>query len=463
MMHYHFIGIGGAGLSPIARVLLERGHQVSGSDLVMSLSAQELREMGAKVSIGHDAANVSGADVVIRSSAIPDTNVEVEAGQAAGLPVIKRVDFLAELTTNKKVIAVAGTHGKTTTTAMIAWCLSQMGLDPSFVIGGISKNLGTNAHAGSGKYFVIEADEYDGMFLGLAPDVLVVTVVEHDHPDCYPTPESYFNAFLKLTGLIKPGGLLIADGDHPGASRLLNTARGDFRKISYGSGESLDYIVNQIHHNPGCGVSFNLLTSSKAINALDIKGITLPIPGDHNAHNAAAALMVIHQLDLPVDKAISALEKYTGTGRRYDVQGIANGITVIDDYAHHPTEIRTTLSAARCQYPDRQICVVWQPHTYSRTRELINDFKDAFSDCDHVIVTEIYPSREKKQDYSSKEVVKLMCHPDAHQIAELKDVTIYLIDHLKSGDVLLVLSAGDADQISRDVIAIFGAREKSNQ
>lgn len=463
MMHYHFIGIGGAGLSPIARVLLERGHQVSGSDLIMSPSAQELLEMGVKVSIGHDAANVSGANVVIRSSAIPDTNIEVEAGQAAGLPVIKRIDFLAELTAGKKVIAVAGTHGKTTTTAMIAWCLSQMGLDPSFVIGGISKNLGTNAHAGSGEYFVIEADEYDGMFLGLAPDVLVLTVVEHDHPDCYPTPESYFNAFLKLTGLIKPGGLLIADGDHPGARRLLDTSQRDFRKISYGTGKTLDYIINETHHTAGCGVCFNLLTSSNATKALDIKSITLPIPGNHNAHNAAAALMVVHLLDLPVDKAISALEKYTGTGRRYDVQGIANGITVIDDYAHHPTEIRATLSAARCQYPDRQIWVVWQPHTYSRTRELINDFKDAFSDCDHVIVTEIYASREKKQDYSSKEVVKLMRHPDAHQIAELKDVTIYLIDHLKSGEVLLVLSAGDADQISRDVIAVFRAREKSNQ
>ena len=461
MTHYHFIGISGAGLSPIARVLLERGHQVSGSDLIMSPSAQELREMGVKVSIGHDAASISGADVVIRSSAIPDTNVEVVAGLAAGLPVIKRVDFLAELTAGKKVIAVAGTHGKTTTTAMIAWCLSQMGMDPSFVIGGISKNLGTNAHAGSGEYFVIEADEYDGMFLGLDPDVLVVTVVEHDHPDCYPTPESYFNAFLKLTGLIKPGGLLIADDDHPGARRLLDTAQGDFHKISYGSGESPDYFVNQIHHSPGCGVSFSLKSSLKVGSALDIKDITLPIPGNHNAHNAAAALTVVYQLGLSVEKAKAALEKYSGTGRRYDIQGIVNAVTVIDDYAHHPTEVRATLSAARCQYPDRQIWVVWQPHTYSRTRELINDFKDAFSDCDHVIVTEIYASREKKQDYSSIEVVKLMHHPDARQITELKDVSAYLIGHLQPGNVLLVLSAGNADQISRDVIANFRAREES--
>jgi UDP-N-acetylmuramate--alanine ligase len=189
----------------------------------------------------------------------------------------------------------------------------------------------------------------------------------------------------------------------------------------------------------------------------------LSIPGNHNAHNAAAVLVAAHQLGLPLEKIVTALEKYSGTGRRYDVQGIANGVSVIDDYAHHPTEIRATLSAARCQYPDCQIWVVWQPHTYSRTQELINDFKDAFSDCDHVIVTEIYASREKKQDYSSSEVVNLMHHPDARQIAELKDASTYLIENLKPGDVLLVLSAGDADLISKDVIAALKTREGKKQ
>jgi UDP-N-acetylmuramate--alanine ligase len=462
MTHYHFIGIGGSGLSPIARVLLERGNNVSGSDLIMSPSAQELGEMGVNVLIGHDAANVIGADLVIRSSAIPDSNIEVTAGLAAGIPVIKRVDFLKELTSGKKVIAVAGTHGKTTTTAMLAWCLSQFGLDPSYVIGGISKNLKTNAHAGSGDFFVIEADEYDGMFLGLEPDVLVVTVVEHDHPDCYPTPESYFGAFLKLTELIKPGGFLILDSDHSGNRRLMASTKGDFQKTSYGTSEFADYRIENIHHQPGYGVSFSLFASINS-KPLNIQNIHLPLPGAHNAHNAAAVLAVVHQLGFSIENAVSALDQYSGTGRRYDIKGIINGISVIDDYAHHPTEIRATLSAARCQYPQRQIWVVWQPHTYSRTQELQNDFKDAFFDCDHVIVTEIYASREKKQDYSSSEVVKIMHHPDARQIAELKDVSTYLIDHLKNGDVLLVLSAGDADQISRDVIDALEAREKTNQ
>ena len=463
MAHYHFIGIGGTGLSPIARVLIERGHQVSGSDLVLSPSAQELREMGIRVSIGHDAANINTADVIIRSSAIPDTNVEVVAGKAAGIPVIKRVDFLAELTSGKEVIAVSGTHGKTTTTAMIAWCLSQIGLDPSYVIGGISKNLGKNAHAGSGEYFVIEADEYDGMFLGLRPDILIATIVEHDHPDCYPTPESYFDAFVKLTGLIKPGGMLIADSDQPGVQRLLDASNADLRKLTYGTNETADYIIEKITHDAGCGVSFDLRSSHKDIDPDLLQDITLPLPGSHNAHNAAAVLVVAHYLGLPLEKIITGLEKYSGTGRRYDVQGIANGITVIDDYAHHPTEIRATLSAARCQYPDRQIWVVWQPHTYSRTKELINDFKDSFSDCDHVIVTEIYASREKEQDYSSREVVKLMHHPDARQIVELKDVSAFLIDHLKPDDVLLVLSAGDADIISKEVIDALKTMEEKRQ
>jgi len=463
MAHYHFIGIGGTGLSPIARVLLERGHTVSGSDLLLSPSAQELRDMGVLVSIGHDKANINGADVIIRSSAIPDSNVEVAAGKVAGIPVIKRVDFLADLTADKKVIAVAGTHGKTTTTAMLAWCLSQAGQDPSYVIGGISKNLGKNAHAGSGDYFVIEADEYDGMFLGLKPDILIVTIVEHDHPDCYPTPESYFSAFKKLTGLIKSGGVLIADSDQAGVRSLLSASSPDLYKITYGTKTTADYKIGNISHSSGCGVSFDLQSTSAAPNQLSLQNITLALPGNHNTHNAAAVLVAADYLDMPIKKITSALEKYSGTGRRYDLKGIANEVTIIDDYAHHPTEIRATLSAARCQFPDRQIWAVWQPHTYSRTRELINDFKDAFNDCNHVVVTEIYPSREKKQDYSSREVVKMMHHPDARQIAELQDVSAYLIDHLMPGDVLLVLSAGDADLISKNVLDALKTREENRQ
>lgn len=449
MTHYHFIGIGGAGLSPIARVLLEQGHQVSGSDLVLSPMAAELQDMGVQVFLGHDAANVTGADIVIRSSAIPDSNVEVSAAMNAHVPVVKRADFLQFLTAEKKVIAVAGTHGKTTTTAMIATCLADAGLDPSYVIGGTSKNLGKSAHAGSGGYFVIEADEYDRMFLGLTPEILVVTNIEHDHPDCFPTREEYFQAFLDLTIKVDPNGVLIACSDHLGSRGLLESVKGHMQVFSYGMHEDSDYRLKNIHHYPGCGVSFTFIFNGYAGE------VNLPIPGEHNAYNAAAAIAAVYTAGVRMENAIESLSLYTGTGRRFDIQGEVQGITIIDDYAHHPTEIRATLSAARCRYPDQQIWAVWQPHTYSRTQQLFDEFKNAFSDADHVIVTEIYASREKKQDYSSKEVVQRMSHPDARQIAELNDVIDFLKQNLRSGDVLLVLSAGDADQISRDVLQHF--------
>lgn len=453
MNHYHLIGIGGTGLSAIARVLFERGHEVSGSDLLLSPLAQELRDMGVKVSIGHRADQVDGADTVIRSSAIPDSNAEVVAATNAGIPVLKRIDFLKELTSGQKVIAVAGTHGKTTTTAMIAWCMQSLQLDPSYVIGSPAKNLESNAHAGQGDYFVIEADEYDHMFLGLAPDLLVVTNIEHDHPDCYPTPEIYFQAFLDLSKLVTSDGKLIACADHAGSAELMRSVHKDMNVLAYGTKSTADYIVSNIGHAAGCGVSFDLEIRAESGQSQIFENIQLDIPGNHNALNAAAALAVIHESGHSVDGAIEALKVFSGTGRRFDILGEIKGITVIDDYAHHPTEIRSTLSAARCRYPDRKIWAVWQPHTYSRTRELMDDFKDAFNDCDHVIVTEIYASREKPQDFSSLEVVEQMQHPDARQIPALKDVTQYLTDNLQSGDVLLVLSAGDADQISHDVLA----------
>ena len=453
MTHYHFIGIGGTGLSPIARILLERGQQVSGSDMLLSPMAQEVRDLGAEVRIGHKAENVQGADIVIRSSAIPEDNVEVQAALQAGIPVLKRVDFLKELTAGQKVIAVAGTHGKTTTTAMITWCLNALGADPSYVVGGMVKNLHKNAHAGKGAYFVIEADEYDGMFLGLRPDILVITNIEHDHPDCYPTPQEYYQAFQKLSALIVPQGKLIACSCHPGTQRLMREVRGHITTLPYGKDVEDIYRVSAIHHNPGCGVAFNLDIQKEGQDVISYKDIQLDIPGDHNALNAAAALAALHEAGFPLEPAIHALREFSGTGRRFDIQGVENGITVIDDYAHHPTEIRSTLSAARCRYPDSSIWAVWQPHTYSRTRELMDEFIHAFGDCDHVIVTEIYASREKPQDFSSRTIVDKMQYPDARQIAQLKDVSAYLCDHLRSGDVLLVLSAGDADQISRDVLS----------
>lgn len=455
MTHYHFIGIGGTGLSPIARVLFERGDQISGSDMVMSPNAQELASIGVKVTIGHSKENITGADLVIRSSAIPIDNPEVKAALDAGISVMKRSDFLGNLTSGKKVIAVAGTHGKTTTSAMIAFMLTRLNLDPSYIVGSEVKNLKSNAHHGTGEFFVIEADEYDGMFLGLKPHLLIVTNLEHDHPDNYPTPESYFEAFEKLGQLITSNGMLLAEADNLYSHRLSTIVNTHHPTFLYGETVEVDYKITNINHLENCGVSFGVQFANKLGDEFALPRVSLQIPGRHNAHNATAAIACAHLIGLSSSDAALALEEFTGTGRRFDIRGEIQGITVIDDYAHHPTEIRATLAAARCKYADRPIWAVWQPHTFSRTQQLFNDFVQSFSDCDHVIVTEIYAAREKLKDFSSRKVVEAMHHPDARFVPDLRNCADILMQNLKSGDILLVMSAGDANQITTWVLNEF--------
>ncbi len=444
--HYHFIGIGGTGLSAIARVLLEQGHTVSGSDAIISPLAQELRSLGATIYAGHKAKQITGADMVIRSSAIKDDNVEVQAAQSAGIPVLKRVDFLHELTTGYKLIAVAGTHGKTTTTAMAAWILHQFDLDPSFIIGGTSKDLKSNAHAGKGEYFVIEADEYDSMFLGLAPDYLIITIVEYDHPDCYPTHETYNKAFKELIRKMKKDSVLLVYANHSQTYEIGKWAEQYRTVLYYGSSSQAQYRIENIHHKEQQGVNFRLHFPDGSELEQE-----LSIPGDHNASNAAAVLALIDRLGLSIETASRALTEFSGTGRRFDILGTFQGITLIDDYGHHPTEIRSTIQAARSKYPHNRIFTIWQPHTYSRTQELFQDYLDAFHDSDVVIVTEVYASREKPQNYSAVLIASQINNADVHFIASLQDTTEFLLQELKSGDVVLVLSAGDANQINHNL------------
>ncbi len=448
--HYHFIGIGGTGLSAIARVLLEQGNAVSGSDMILSPLAVEVQQAGAVVYEGHRAEQVQDADIVIRSSAINDDNVEVQAALNAGIPVLKRIDFLAELTREHTLIAIAGTHGKTTTTAMTAWVFDQLHLDPTYIIGGTAKNLQRNAHAGKGEYFIIEADEYDSMFLGLSPDCLIITNIEHDHPDCYPTQESYLNAFKKLIQRMKPETMAFICADNPHAHEVGLWAQNRITVHFYGISSDSEYHISAVQHQANHGVSFTIqLANGKTLRQ------ELAIPGEHNAYNAAAVLAVTHQLDLSTQDAAKALASFMGTGRRFDILGIFQGITLIDDYGHHPTEIRSTIHAARARYPKQRLIAVWQPHTYSRTRELFHDYLDAFDNCDMVIVTEIYASREKKQEYSSELIASQIHHTNVRFIAALQDTTAFLKDELKAGDVVLVLSAGDANQITQDLKDFF--------
>lgn len=456
MTRIHLVGIGGTGLSAIARVLLEKGHVVSGSDRLETPCTQDLRAAGARITIGHRPENIDGVELVVRSSAIPDNNPEVVAALAQGIPVVKRAEFLGSLTEGHTTIAVAGTHGKTTTTAMIAWILATLDQDPSFISGGVLNNLGTNARAGKGQEFVVEADEYDRMFLGLKPDIEVITNVEHDHPDCYPTGQDYQAAFRKFTGLLPASGTLVFCAEDVGARQVVSQLRLTGRRlIAYGWSNQHTLIVNEyaiardLRACPNAGFLFTGSILDQTVT------LSLQVPGRHNVLNALAALTIVRLLNLDLVAAGRALEQFTGTSRRFEVRGEAGGVIFIDDYGHHPTEIRATLAAARSRYPGRRIWAVWQPHTYSRTRTLFNEFATAFTDADAVIVTEVYQSREPQQDFSAEQIVRVMTHPAVQFIADLPAVSEYLISHLSRGDVLVVLSAGDADQVSGQVLAHF--------
>jgi len=436
LTHVHLIGISGSGLSAIARILLEKGYKVSGSDRKLTPLSLSLVDAGALLFEGHLSENIKGADIVVRSSAIPENNPELIAAHDADIPVLKRSEFLKQLLDGKKCIAVAGTHGKTTTTAMIAWILSESGWDPSYIIGGISSNLGGNAHAGDGEYFVIEADEYDRMFLGLDPYIAVVTNIEHDHPDCYPTPQEYESVFRQFVFQIQKGGLLVACADNPGALNLSSEAasRGLRTKT---------YQLTRDHQ------------------------FSLQVPGDHNRLNALAAIAVGEEVGISKKAAIESLEKFDGVGRRFELRGEVDGVTVIDDYAHHPSEIRATLNAAHERYPDRQVWSVWQPHTYSRTRQLLPDYARAFSRSDYVIVTDIFAAREisPEDKFSSRDVAGAITAQKTDPghvlyIPTLDQVEKYLLDHLSLDDVLLILSAGDADLLSSNLLISLAERKK---
>nr|HID13408.1 UDP-N-acetylmuramate--L-alanine ligase [Anaerolineae bacterium] len=443
--HVHFIGIGGAGLSAIARVLMEQGAEVSGSDLVLSPVAQALARDGARVFVGHRAENVAGAELVIVSSAVPASNVEVLASRAAGIPVLKRPEFLAQMMDGRLGVAVAGTHGKTTTTAMIASILLEAGRDPTFIVGGVIAGLGTNARAGEGPLFVIEADEYDRTFLSLTPQVAVVTIVEHDHPDCYPTFADFRAAFEEFAALVPPDGLLVAGWDDPTAREL-----GEGRRAAapsclgggvtfFGLEQGAEWRAEEVRPNFAGGVDF-LATHEGQVLGL----VRLRVPGAHNASNAMAALAVADFLDVSFRVARKALTGFRGVGRRFEVKGEASGVMVVDDYAHHPTEIRATLAAARQRYPRRSLWAVWQPHTYSRTKTLLEEFAQAFGAADHVIVLPIYAARETDTlGISSADVVAAMQHPDVRCADSLDEAVAWLGTEVQPGDVGLTLGAGE--------------------
>lgn len=453
----HFVGIGGTGLSAIARVLLERGIPVSGSDHEDSSALQGLRAAGAQVHVGHAAANVNGALRVIRSSAIGDDNIEVQTARAKGVPVLKRSEILGELLADQQVIAVAGSHGKTTTTAMIAWMLTALNQRPGFIIGSTATNLGANAAAGAGRLFVIEADEYDYMFLGLAPQIAVVTNVEYDHPDLFPTRRDFRSAFEQFVERLKPDGVLIGNREDGGASALLDYAKGKGLAVrSFAHGHSrADYSVLNLDEAEQ-GFAFTVLRGKERLAE-----INLNVPGLHNAMNALAALVVADVLGLSVAEAAMALGDFRGTARRFDVRGEAGGVIVVDDYAHHPTEIRSTLAAARARFRGRRLVAVWQPHTFSRTLALQSDFVSSFGEADYVLVTDVYAARERRPaGFDMQPIVDSI--PGAIFANDLEVAQAKLAAALKPGDVLIVMSAGDAITLSERVYQNLKQQEEQH-
>jgi UDP-N-acetylmuramate--alanine ligase len=451
MDHIHFIGIGGTGLSAIAKVLLEQGYTVSGSDLIHSSLSEAVERAGGSVAIGHQAENIQGADIVIRSSAIPDDNVEIQAALKKKVPVLKRSEFLSHLLKEKYVVAVAGSHGKTTTTAMIAWILTLLGRDPSFIVGGVVANLNTNAHAGSGNEFVIEADEYDYMFLGLTPSLAVVTNVEHDHPDLFPTEESFRQAFNDFVFRLKDQGTIILCGEDPFALQLRNQLKSSQKALIYGFEDSeRDYLATDLKPNSRGGYDFLLLINPDSTP--DKIQISIQVPGKHNVLNSLAAFAAVDQLGLDREMIARGLSEFKGSERRFDVRGEFRGVILVDDYAHHPTEIQATLAAARTKYPDHRIWAVWQPHTFSRTQTLFEGFTKAFPDADQVIVLAVYPAREEKPNhFDIYDLVDAIENPEVTFIKDNDDAAAYLQQELKQGDVLLVFTAGDAITITQQL------------
>ena len=454
-MHIHMVGIGGTGISAIALVLLGRGYRVSGSDMQESKYSAELRKQGATVYIGHSGAYVSGADMVVISSAIPETNPELIAAKLDGIPVHKRDEFLGMLMQDSYGIAIAGTHGKTTTTSMVATIMMFAELDPTIIVGSIMPSLGTNGRAGDSDYFVIEADEYDRMFLGLEFSLAVINNVEYDHPDIFESDVDYIEAFEQFLQKMPDDGLLIANGDD---AQVMDLVAGNaaYEVQTVGLGGGLDWRAEQIRPNQNGGSDFVVMHGDALVGLARLR-----VPGEHNVRNALTAIAVTAKLGVDFKTAAEALREFGGVGRRFQEVGTVGGVTVIDDYAHHPTEVRVTLAAAKQRYPGRTIWAAWQPHTYSRTKLYFDQFVAAFDDADKVIVLDIFRSRERDTlGLDATQLVSAMQHPYARYGGENAAAAAYILDRVSPDDVILTLGAGDGNRVGEMVLKGLEERVK---
>jgi len=429
----HFIGVGGVGMSAVARIMVARGVPVSGSDAKDLPVMRDLAAKGARIAVGYGAGNLGDAQTVVAGSAIRADNPELAAARQAGLPVLHRSEALAATMGEDTVVTIAGTHGKSTTTSMVTVLLQGAGLDPSFAIGANVPSLGVNAAHGTSGIFVAEADESDGSFLNYLPQVAVVTNVEADHLDHYGTAEAVYESFDKFAALLPADGLLVACADDPGARALAERTRqaGNTRVLLYGTADDADLKL----HDDGPGS----VAVSTAEGRFDL---ALQVPGRHNALNAAAAFAVALELGVAPGAAASALASFSGASRRFELKGEARGVRVFDDYAHHPTEVRAALTAARSVAGEHKVHVLFQPHLFSRTREFAREFAEALDLADTALVLDIYPAREDPiPGVTSKLIADHMA--GRGRLVSAEDAVAAVADAAADGDIVLTAGAGD--------------------
>jgi UDP-N-acetylmuramate--alanine ligase len=442
----HLVGIGGAGMSGIARILLQRGHQVSGSDLQDGRTLAELRALGARTEVGHAAEHLGDAELVVISTAVPAGNPELVAAHESGRTVLRRAEMLAALMVRDRRILIAGTHGKTTTTSMTVVALHAAGQDPSFAIGGSLNESGTNAHGGHDEVFVAEADESDRSFLVYRPDLAVVTNLEHDHPEQFPDEASVVEAFREFLDRRSPDAPAVLCADDPGALALAEGLRGPV--VTYGTDPRAD-----LRLLPGEDGTHRLRRAGEGLATF-----TLGVPGRHNLLNAGAALAACEWLGVDLQEAASGLGRFTGAARRFQRLGEVRGVVVVDDYAHHPTELRATLAAARGTGPERVVVVV-QPHRYSRTQVLGAELGRAAAAAELVIVTDVYASSEiPVPGVTGRIVADAASAAGAAVVYEphLTDVVEVLADRVRPGDLVLTTGAGDVTQVGPALLAKLG-------
>lgn len=444
----HFVGIGGAGMSAIAKVLLEMGYNISGSDLKPSSTIQRLESLGASTYIGHRRENLNAPDLLVVSSAIPEANVEVVAAREANIPIYTRGEILAELMNMKRGIAVAGSHGKTTTTSMISLVLEKNGLDPTFLIGGELNDIGGNAKLGTGEYLVAEADESDGSFLRLQPEIAVVTNIENDHLDYYGTVDKIVEAFAAFVAAVKKGGVAVLCRDSYLVEKIIPGVKG--RVITYGIHQQEAHLTARDITPLDLGSRCRVYRGGRELGQL-----TLKVPGEHNVANSLAAVAVGLELGLSFSQIAEALETFRGVHRRFELLGEVAGIKVVDDYAHHPTEIRATLKAARAGIFNR-IIVIFQPHRYTRTKFLKAEFGRAFTAADEVIVTDIYSAGEQPIPGITGETIAAEIGAQGIRvkyIEEMAEIPRYLKGRLGRGDLVLTIGAGDVWKVGEELVA----------